>query len=334
MGALLVAAATVVAACSSGGASSSASREPDTTAVVVRHAHGPSTGCHASKPVPPGTSIQTFALGPDKREYELDVPQGYAGRTPFALLFGLHALSISYKFVGPIAGFDGMHGRYNFISVYPSGRLHGSAPYWNAAPAPDNYDVVYLGRLLDHLEAVLCIDTGRVFSAGMSNGAQMSSLLACRMPQRIAAIAAISGVEYDEPCQLPPVPVIAFHGVRDPFVPYKGGGLNSVTIAKQNFYLHGLPAGVPTPTGVDEAMRRWAAHNGCDSKYSERQISREVRKRSWQHCRAPTVLYIVVNGGHQWPGRPQPTFEKTFGHGTSDIDATNLLFALFFTGKV
>ena len=42
---------------------------------------------------------------------------------------------------------------------------------------------------------------------------------------------------------------------------------------------------------------------------------------------------IVDNGGHAWPGKPQPAFEQTFGHGTTDIDATNLMFSFFFDHK-
>jgi hypothetical protein len=33
---------------------------------------------------------------------------------------------------------------------------------------------------------------GRVYSTGMSNGAQMSSLLACRIPNRITAVRAVA----------------------------------------------------------------------------------------------------------------------------------------------
>src|SRR5690606_3032976 len=116
-------------------------------------------------------------------------------------------------------------------------------------------------------------------SMGMSNGAQMSSLLACRLPERITAIGPIAGVELNEPCAGAPVPVMAFHGDADPIVPYDGGGLNSVTIARQNLDAPGLPDGLPTPPGVDESMRRWAEHNGCDPEPMEERVSPEVRRR-------------------------------------------------------
>jgi len=260
------------------------------------------------------------------------VPPSYDGTTPFALVFGFHSLTVDYHVVAAMSGFPEMQRTRHFISVEPSG-LISTAPYWNGAPVVDNYDLTFVGDLLDHLEATLCIDTARVFAVGMSNGAQMSSMLACRLGGRIDAIAPISGVEFNEPCETPPTPVIAFHGTADPYVPYGGGGLNSVTIASQNFYQGHVPAGTPDPTGVDESMRRWAEHNGCASGYDERIISSSVRKRTWSGCEAPTVLYIVVGGGHQWPGRPQAAFAATFGPGTTEIDATALMFDLFFDGK-
>jgi poly(3-hydroxybutyrate) depolymerase len=77
-------------------------------------------------------------------------------------------------------------------------------------------------------------------------------------------------------------------------------------------------------------MTTWAAHNGCDPKPVTTRISKEVLRRTWQHCKAATVLYIIENGGHAWPGNPVPAFEAQFGHGTTDIDASALIFAFFF----
>jgi len=239
-------------------------------------------------------------------------------------------LTVSYKVVGAISGFSDMASRYEFIGVAPSGRLDGQIPFWNAAPVPDNYDVVFIDQLLDQVEATLCVDPSRVFSAGMSNGAQMSSLLACRLPERIAAVTAVAGVEFPAPCDGRPVPVLAFHGTTDPIVLYAGGGLNATTIADTDYYKGNLPPGLPAPLGVDESMRRWADHNGCDPNFVEQRVSSEVRHRTWQHCKAATELYIVDGGGHAWPGKPQPQFEAQFGHATTDIDATALMFAFFF----
>jgi polyhydroxybutyrate depolymerase len=343
---LVVAASVTVAACSS----SAAGPAPSATAVTqgaigtsptiagattASRASRPSVGCAATTVVPPGTTDERITSGGEQRSYQLIVPEGYDGTEPLPIVFGLHSLTVDYRIVPGMSGFADLDGTYDFIGVAPSGRLsNGRSPYWNAAPAEDNYDLVFLTELLDHLEDVLCVDTGRVFSVGMSNGAQTSSLLACRLGDRIAGIAPIAGVEHNEPCDGPPVPVIAFHGFEDPIVPYAGGGLNSVTIANQNFYKGALPAGLATPTGVDESMARWAEHNGCDPEPVEERVSPEVRKQIWSNCDAPTVLYIVDNGGHAWPGKPQPAFEASFGHGTTEIDASTLLFEFFFDNEV
>lgn len=332
----------LAAACSSGDPSdtTSATPGPDGTvldgagATPALPAAGPSEGCDRSPTTPPGTTDERISSEGVERAYQLIVPEGYDGTTPLPIVFGLHSLTVDYQIVPAMSGFGDMAGTYDFIGVAPSGRLSNDEfPYWNAAPTTDNYDLVFLTELLDHLEETLCVDTAKVFSVGMSNGAQTSSLLACRLGARVAAIAPIAGVEYNEPCDGPPVPVIAFHGLEDPIVPYEGGGLNSVRIADTNYYKGSVPAGVAAPTGVDESMRRWAEHNGCDPEPVEERLGSEVRKRTWQNCSASTVLYIVDIGGHTWPGKPQPAFEAQFGRGTTQIDATTLLFQFFFDQK-
>lgn len=328
--ALAAAACSSTTAASSGspGGASGTTAAPGTTQPASTHATGASAGCKAP-PVAPGITNQTLTSGGKERSYQLDVPAGYDGTKPYAVVFGLHSLTVDYRVVPGMSGFADMHAKYPFIGVSPSG-LISTAPYWNAAPVADNYDVTYISELLDHLEQTLCVDTADVFSLGMSNGAQMSSLLACQLPDRITAIAPIAGVEFNQPCSGAPVPVIAFHGVMDPIVPYTGGGLNSVTIANQNFYKGAVPAGTVTPTGVDESMQNWARHNGCGADFVETRVSPEVRKRGWPNCRAATEIYLVDNGGHAWPGKPQPAFEKSFGHGTTEIDAISLIWAFFF----
>lgn len=250
-----------------------------------------------------------------------------------ALIFGLHSLTVDYRTVAAMSGFPEMHRRYDFVGVSPSGRADGVPPYWNAAPVADNEDIEFLARLLDHLEATLCIDTGAVFSVGMSNGAQMSSLLACHLSERISAIAAIAGVEFNDPCGGAPVPVIAFHGRADPIVPYSGGGLNSVAIADANWYHGAVPPGTAQPTGVEASMRRWARHNGCDPEAIDHRVTEAVTERVWRHCQAATELYVLDGVGHAWPGKPQPAFESTFGPGSTDVEAATLIWDFFFAHR-
>jgi polyhydroxybutyrate depolymerase len=333
----VVIATAIAAGCSSGGraerarSTTTASRSFGATTTAPRLR--PSSGCAHPERVAPGVTMHTITSDGLVRRYELDVPTTYTATTPSGIVFGLHALTVDYRFVPSMTGFD-LGAKYGFVGVSPSGLLHGPTPYWDAAPTAANYDVTFLSALLDHLEATLCIDTARVYSTGMSNGAQMSSLLACRLAGRIAAIAPVSGEEFLTPCAGRPVPIMAFHGTADPILPYAGGGLNATRIAQLYHYDGKLPAGLPSPRGVDQSMAEWAQHNGCAATYTERHVAPHVVRRVWDRCRAATVLYIIEGGGHAWPGKPQPAFEKQFGPGTREIDATNLMFDFFFRGRI
>jgi polyhydroxybutyrate depolymerase len=272
---------------------------------------------------------ESLQSGGTQRVYQLDIPSNYTGRKPFALLFGLHPLSVQYTYMPSIVRFATDAPRYDFIGVAPSG-LTVPTPYWDAAPTETNYDVAFISDLIDHLEATLCINTSEVFSTGISNGAQMSSLLGCRLADKIAAIAPVEGEEYLTPCRGRPEPILAFHGTADPILPYGGGGLNATRIADL-YYFHGNePTGLPAPMGIDQSMADWARHNGCQSRSRTVRISSQVQKRTWLGCKAATVLYIIDGGGHGWPGQPVPAEEKSFGPETTQIDATSLMMTFFF----
>lgn len=325
-----VTAVVLALSCSSGGDDDAS--PTSTNASAPSHASGPSAACGAQPVAASGVTDETLESGGLERRYRLDIPESYDGARPLPVILGLHPLNISNTMVSFVSGFPEMAATNDFIVVAPSGRLNGVTPFWDALPVDDNADVQFIDALLDHLEATLCVDTGRVFAVGMSNGAQMSALLACQLPERIASIGAVAGVEFPEPCDGPAVPVLAFHGTEDPIIPYAGGGLNARTIAEQNLYHDALPPGVPEPLGQDQSMARWAAHNGCGKPAVEERVSAEVRRRTWPSCDAETVLYIVEGGGHSWPGKSFPEFETMFGHTTTDIDATSLLTEFFFGG--
>jgi polyhydroxybutyrate depolymerase len=265
-----------------------------------------------------------------ERRFQLTVPEGYDGTEPYPIVLALHALTVPHPFAASIAGFTAMAPRYGFIGVAPSGLLDGTTPYWLAAPSDENYDLAFMDDLLDLLEAELCVDTERVFSTGMSNGGQMSSLLACRMSDRITAVAPVAGVEFFEECKGEPVPVMAFHGDADPIVTYDGGGLNATRIADEQYWKGDIPPGLPMHEGVDAAMHDWAVYNGCDAEPGEERVAPSVLRRTWQNCDAETVLYVIEGGGHAWPGQPVPAFEAQFGPGTTEIDASELMFEFFF----
>src|SRR5260370_34025362 len=85
-------------------------------------------------------------------------------------------------------------------------------------PKPE--DVALTNAIIVDLEQTLCIDRTRVYSTGISNGAGMTALLGCRIPNRLAAIAPGSGVNLvaGGPKGTPPGSVLAVHGDAEPVV--------------------------------------------------------------------------------------------------------------------
>jgi polyhydroxybutyrate depolymerase len=166
-------------------------------------------GC-ARAPSQPGVTTRTVQSGGRTRTFQLTIPASYDGRSPLPVVFALHALSVTYVAAPLLADFADMAKRYAFIAVAPSGLLNGPTPFWLAAPVADSYDVRFISDLLEWLDDNLCVDEARVYSTGQSNGAQMSSALACRLGDRITAVAPVDGVEFYDACHGPPVAVIAF----------------------------------------------------------------------------------------------------------------------------
>jgi polyhydroxybutyrate depolymerase len=169
-------------------------------------------------------------------------------------------------------------------------------------------DVAFIDALLDELERELCIDTGRVFATGLSNGGYMAHRLACDLAERIAAVAPVAGPNGTVPCSPSrPVSVLHFHGTDDGIVPYEGFG---------GFF------------SVPDTMQEWAARDGCSGASEVYFSMGDVRCEQWSGCREGTSveLCVIDGGGHQWPGG---TTIPLLGHNTDDIVATDAMWAFF-----
>jgi predicted peptidase len=79
-----------------------------------------------------------------------------------------------------------------------------------------------LMALLDDVQSKYAVDPNRVYLTGLSMGGYGSWALACRHPERFAAVAPIcGGGERYLANKLKDVPVWAFHGAKDPVVPLR-----------------------------------------------------------------------------------------------------------------
>jgi polyhydroxybutyrate depolymerase len=188
-------------------------------------------------------------------------------------------------------------------------------------PVPETDDIAYALALLDTLEASYCIAEHHVYAIGISDGGGLAARLACAASDRFDAIAVAAGIYTEDAC-LPDhaVPVIAFHGIDDPFVPYAGG----------------LLAGSDQRVLPAEAWAQaWADRNGCGEIPLQPEVPSGVHATRWElaapypgigkygpePCRAPVELYAYDALGHTWP--------STSGQTPAAIDATDLTLAFF-----
>jgi polyhydroxybutyrate depolymerase len=321
------------------GESGAAPDEPPADPASIEAA--PSAGCDAATPVaadPAGEERVTTESGGQERWYLRRVPESHDGRTPLPLVLDLHGYSEGAEVHVAMSGLGDFGESAGFVTLTPHGL--GAVPRWDTAL--DGADVAFVGDLLDEAEATLCVDTNRVYVTGLSNGAFMTSAVACRYADRVAAVAPVAGVRDVEGCDpARPVPVVAFHGTADEFVTYDGGRGDAVA---------DLPApdgsgrtlgdlqesGDPPPEAegpsVPEIMAAWAERNGCEpGEPAPEDVSDDtVVLRHECPAGAEAELYRVEGGGHAWPGSEfSVSIEQIVGPTTMTISANEVMWDFF-----
>jgi polyhydroxybutyrate depolymerase len=198
--------------------------------------------------------------------------------------------------------------------------------------------MTFIGEMLDDVEGAVCVDRARVFVTGLSNGAMMTSAIACAMSDRVAAVAPVAGVTEIEDCEATrPVPVVAFHGTDDGFLAYDGGlgeqALNLPAPDGSGRRLSDLNIGGVTERGpsVPDTVADWATRNGCDPKPTDEQIADDVTLHAFPcPAGADAELYEIKGGGHTWPGSDfSKAIESSVGPTTFSIDANDVMWDFF-----
>ena len=254
-----------------------------------------------------------------QRDYILYVPENYTGSIPVPLVFNFHGFGSDADSQMNYGDFRFLADEYGFLVVHPQGTLFLGISHWNVGGwtvGSTVDDVGFTSALIDSLAAEYNIDPTRVYSTGMSNGGFMSFLLACQLSDRIAAIASVTGsmtpetLDNSDPQH--PTPILQMHGTSDYVVPFIGTAwsesINDVIQYWVNFNnCDPIPAitYLPNIDPNDGSTVEYHVFDGGDNGVSVEQ-------------------YIVVGGGHTWPGNPYG------GTGTNyDIDASTEIWNFF-----
>jgi polyhydroxybutyrate depolymerase len=294
--ALAVALISIVAFVSTG-CSSSSSRTtslPATTVVTTSPAtSAPATSTTVlpvacARPHTPGQFSESFTFQGVSRTFQLYVPPTYTGTKPVPVVFDFHGFGSNAEQQMMYGNFKPEADENGFLIVAPDGQVPANRHFNLSGEGGLQNDVQMVGALLDHVEALLCIDARRVYATGMSDGGAMTSFLACKMSDRFAAFGAVAVIISCGGSR--PVSIVAFSGTADPVVPFNGGRVNCCGGARLN--------------AAPDEMARWAAHDHCDTTFHDVRVTSEVRRRTWSGCDrgSAVVFYIIDGGGHTWPG--------------------------------
>lgn len=247
------------------------------------------------------------------RTYDLFVPSSIdrGGRAP--LVVNMHGWGSSKEQQAAFSQMSEDAERRGYAVAY----LQGYEASFNAgsccggARADDIDDVGFAVAVVDDIDSRACIDRGRVYATGFSNGAFMAYRLACEAADTFAAVAPVAGLMGTDMADCvpgSPVSVVHFHGMKDFNVPYEGRPW----------------LGVP---GVPDVMAHWAAHNGCDADSEITLEMEDVTCETWPNCADGNEVTVcrVDDGGHCWPGNP----ECPYGDSTTTISANERMFDAF-----
>ncbi|WP_205709672.1 PHB depolymerase family esterase [Kineococcus siccus] len=300
---------------------------------------GGGRGCRPT--LAPGA--QTFSVQFEGTAYRVPLVvgerQGRGRQVP--LVLDLHGSSANGVVQAGISRFGDIAAREGFIVANPSGAIplapqDPPAPdgswAWNVPgvpttagafpPAGARDDVAFLTAVIDQVDAAGCVDDDRVYATGYSGGGRMASTLACRLSDRIAAVAPVAGLRAGRPAPADttvpevqdctpedPVAVVTFHGDADPVNPYQGNG--------------DLRWGYSAPV----AVQSWARIDDCRVGPVRRTVSEHVAAFTYSGCAAgaDVEFYSIAQGGHTWPGSTQGGPPEV----TQEIDASELAWQFF-----
>jgi polyhydroxybutyrate depolymerase len=174
-------------------------------------------------------------------------------------------------------------------------------------------DAAFVQALIGQLETAYCVNLHAVYATGFSAGAAFTIVYACAHPGQIAAIATVS-VDFQLGCT-GPLPILAFHGTKDPLVPYQNGAI-------------GLSLPGVKVRGTELNMGDWAHLDRCAKGPRLTVVGSQVRQQQWTQCapRTSVTLFTIVGGGHTWPGADP---RSGYGLTTQQVHATAKILSFF-----
>ncbi len=258
-------------------------------------------------------TVELKAELPGREDVKVYLPKAFGSQAKWPLIISLHGYGGSGALQNFYVRLKSFHNDFGFVFAAPSGLKDSSGRgFWNASNFCCDFDqtqvddVSYIKGLIERIRnsnEIGKIDLNKIFLIGYSNGAFLTTKLACSNEINIAGIVSISGtsdardssgelVANDElNCQHSrPIPVLHVHGTVDKVIPYEG-----------------LDNGKTAHVGALDHVARWSKHNGCDGSLEQQKIilnaSNFIKGKDTDHfvmhdCLAPVEHFRINGGGH------------------------------------
>ncbi len=249
------------------------------------------------------SQVHTIEHDGIERSFILHTPENIKSGAP--LIIAMHGYTGSANNISNYSGLNAVSEEHGFVVCYPQGTKDGFGNrffnvgydfHWNETVD----DVGFIIKLTAYLQDSLDLSKTDVFATGLSNGGDMSYLLACEADDKIKAIAPVAGMILqdilDDCNPNNPMPIFEIHGTEDDVTYYEGDPNN----------LDGWGA-YPS---VDQMMEFWVDINQCEkplieslSDIDNNDGSFVISEKYLNGINGNEVwLYKVQGGGHDWPG--------------------------------
>ena len=270
-----------------------------------------------------------------EREFLVHIPDNLTEDSP--IVFVIHGFTGSAKQIMEYSGMNAVADREGFMVIYPQGTTDsGGNTFFNVGyefhKDSTINDVSFIRDLFILLSEEYGLKRKQGFATGMSNGGDMSYLLACTSSDLFRAVAPVAGSlmskTKDECDTQSPVPIFEIHGTGDQITLFDGDMDN---VGGWGAY-YDLPSTISffaDAYNLDEKFTKMITKKGEDSDYDiyfERHWSQDSNEEVW--------MYKIVEGRHVWPGFTinwweNPIFWYYFGSGNEDINASEEVWSFF-----
>ena len=238
-----------------------------------------------------------------ERSFLIYVPTNIKENAP--LVVAIHGYTSSAKTLMGYSGINQVADKEGFLVAYPQGTKDSrdnnffNVGYEFHSDSKVN-DVNFIREIVLNLTKDYKLNSKRVFATGMSNGGDMSYLLACTSSDLFTAVAPVAGVMMKDTLEncnpVKKIPIFEIHGTKDSISKFEGDMNNE---DKWGAY-YDLPSTIEfwvNKHALNEKetiqLENKNTEDGTTITF-ERYWSNESQREVW--------FYIVNDGNHTWPG--------------------------------